>query len=185
MREALALARKGMALASPNPMVGAVVVRDGEIVGRGFHTYEGVRHAEVVGEELEVLVRVELTRREPGVVEEPPEVVPRVREVCSRRRGDAAGIDAAEDDAEPRREDVGAYLDTLRRLMRPGTLGPVLAGNAREPHTPGPPVVSEEQIRSELGSLFEVVRLHEFYFDQVKPGGVRLLAWSCLLRRGE
>ena len=48
MREALDLARKGRALASPNPMVGAVVVRDGEVVGRGFHTYAGVHHAEVI-----------------------------------------------------------------------------------------------------------------------------------------
>src|SRR5580700_869294 len=46
MREALDLARKGRAQASPNPLVGAVVVRDGEVVGRGFHTYAGVRHAE-------------------------------------------------------------------------------------------------------------------------------------------
>src|ERR1051326_8777003 len=48
MREALDLARKGRALASPNPMVGAVLVRDGEIVGRGFHTYAGVCHAETI-----------------------------------------------------------------------------------------------------------------------------------------
>jgi diaminohydroxyphosphoribosylaminopyrimidine deaminase/5-amino-6-(5-phosphoribosylamino)uracil reductase len=48
MREAFELARKGRAQASPNPMVGALVVRDGEVVGRGFHTYEGVRHAEIV-----------------------------------------------------------------------------------------------------------------------------------------
>jgi len=48
MREALDLAREGRALASPNPMVGAVLVRDGEVVGRGFHTYTGVRHAEVI-----------------------------------------------------------------------------------------------------------------------------------------
>src|ERR1051325_10674924 len=48
MREALALARQGRAQASPNPMVGAVVVRNGEVVGRGFHTYAGLRHAEVV-----------------------------------------------------------------------------------------------------------------------------------------
>ncbi len=48
MREALDLARQGRALASPNPMVGSVVVRDGRVVGRGFHTYEGVRHAEVI-----------------------------------------------------------------------------------------------------------------------------------------
>jgi diaminohydroxyphosphoribosylaminopyrimidine deaminase / 5-amino-6-(5-phosphoribosylamino)uracil reductase len=48
MREALALARKGRALASPNPMVGAVLVRDGEVVGRGFHTYAGLQHAEII-----------------------------------------------------------------------------------------------------------------------------------------
>ena len=48
MREALDLARKGRALASPNPMVGAVLVRGGEVVGRGFHTYAGVQHAEVI-----------------------------------------------------------------------------------------------------------------------------------------
>jgi diaminohydroxyphosphoribosylaminopyrimidine deaminase/5-amino-6-(5-phosphoribosylamino)uracil reductase len=46
LRDALDLARKGRALASPNPLVGAVVVRDGEVVGRGFHTFAGVRHAE-------------------------------------------------------------------------------------------------------------------------------------------
>ena len=39
MREALDLARQGRAQASPNPMVGAVMVRDGEVVGRGFHTW--------------------------------------------------------------------------------------------------------------------------------------------------
>ncbi len=48
MAEALALARRGTALASPNPMVGAVIVRDGEIVGRGFHTWEGLKHAEIL-----------------------------------------------------------------------------------------------------------------------------------------
>ncbi len=48
MREALDLARRGRALASPNPMVGAVLARDDQIVGRGFHTYAGVQHAEVI-----------------------------------------------------------------------------------------------------------------------------------------
>jgi diaminohydroxyphosphoribosylaminopyrimidine deaminase/5-amino-6-(5-phosphoribosylamino)uracil reductase len=48
MAEALALARRGVALTSPNPMVGAVIVRDGEIVGRGFHTWEDKKHAEIV-----------------------------------------------------------------------------------------------------------------------------------------
>lgn len=48
LKEALDLAREGAGAASPNPMVGAVLVKDGEVVGRGFHTYKGVRHAEVI-----------------------------------------------------------------------------------------------------------------------------------------
>jgi diaminohydroxyphosphoribosylaminopyrimidine deaminase/5-amino-6-(5-phosphoribosylamino)uracil reductase len=48
MEHALALARKGIGLASPNPAVGCVLVRDGEIVGEGFHQYEWRDHAEIV-----------------------------------------------------------------------------------------------------------------------------------------
>jgi diaminohydroxyphosphoribosylaminopyrimidine deaminase/5-amino-6-(5-phosphoribosylamino)uracil reductase len=48
MSEALALARRGTALTSPNPMVGAVVVRDGEVVGRGFHVWDAKKHAEII-----------------------------------------------------------------------------------------------------------------------------------------
>jgi diaminohydroxyphosphoribosylaminopyrimidine deaminase / 5-amino-6-(5-phosphoribosylamino)uracil reductase len=48
MQRALALARKGTGLASPNPMVGCVLVREGQIVGEGFHQYEWRDHAEVV-----------------------------------------------------------------------------------------------------------------------------------------
>src|SRR3979411_3377279 len=48
MQHALALARKGSGLASPNPMVGCVIVRDGQIVGEGFHQYEWRDHAEIV-----------------------------------------------------------------------------------------------------------------------------------------
>ncbi len=46
MREALELARKGMGFVSPNPMVGAVIVKDGEIIGRGWHKKYGGLHAE-------------------------------------------------------------------------------------------------------------------------------------------
>jgi diaminohydroxyphosphoribosylaminopyrimidine deaminase/5-amino-6-(5-phosphoribosylamino)uracil reductase len=48
MQHALALARKGVGLASPNPTVGCVIVRDGEIVGEGFHQYDWRDHAEIV-----------------------------------------------------------------------------------------------------------------------------------------
>ncbi len=48
MERALALARKGAGLASPNPLVGAVLVRDGELVGEGYHQYAARGHAEIV-----------------------------------------------------------------------------------------------------------------------------------------
>jgi diaminohydroxyphosphoribosylaminopyrimidine deaminase/5-amino-6-(5-phosphoribosylamino)uracil reductase len=48
MQHALALARKGAGLASPNPMVGCVIVREGQIVGEGFHQFEWRAHAEIV-----------------------------------------------------------------------------------------------------------------------------------------
>lgn len=47
MRRALALARRGWGQTAPNPMVGAVVVRDGEVVGEGWHERFGEPHAEV------------------------------------------------------------------------------------------------------------------------------------------
>src|SRR5580692_10962195 len=49
MRQALELARAGVGLVSPNPAVGAVVVdASGREVGAGTHTYDGVKHAEVL-----------------------------------------------------------------------------------------------------------------------------------------
>ncbi len=48
MDRALALARRGQALASPNPMVGAILVKNGKLVGQGFHTYQGKSHAEII-----------------------------------------------------------------------------------------------------------------------------------------
>jgi len=48
MEKALSQARLGEALAHPNPMVGAVVVRDGRVAAEAFHTYDGLRHAEIL-----------------------------------------------------------------------------------------------------------------------------------------
>jgi len=47
MEEAIGLARQGLGLTSPNPPVGAVLVRDGVIIGRGWHHKAGGPHAEV------------------------------------------------------------------------------------------------------------------------------------------
>ena len=46
MRRALELAQRGMGFTSPNPMVGAVIVRDGKIIGEGWHKKYGELHAE-------------------------------------------------------------------------------------------------------------------------------------------
>lgn len=47
MQRALALAARGAGQVAPNPKVGAVVVRDGAVVGEGWHTRYGAPHAEV------------------------------------------------------------------------------------------------------------------------------------------
>ena len=47
MRQALRLAARGRGWTSPNPVVGAVVVRDGRVVGTGYHERYGGNHAEV------------------------------------------------------------------------------------------------------------------------------------------
>ena len=46
MKRTLELARRGAGLVSPNPLVGALLVNDGRVVGEGYHLYKGVRHAE-------------------------------------------------------------------------------------------------------------------------------------------
>jgi diaminohydroxyphosphoribosylaminopyrimidine deaminase/5-amino-6-(5-phosphoribosylamino)uracil reductase len=47
MKKALALAKKGQGYTSPNPMVGAVIVKGGEVKGQGYHQFVGQAHAEV------------------------------------------------------------------------------------------------------------------------------------------
>jgi len=47
MKTALSLAKKAEGRTSPNPMVGAVIVKDGEIVGRGYHKMAGGHHGEI------------------------------------------------------------------------------------------------------------------------------------------
>jgi diaminohydroxyphosphoribosylaminopyrimidine deaminase / 5-amino-6-(5-phosphoribosylamino)uracil reductase len=47
MRRAIRLAERGRGLASPNPPVGAVIVRDGAAVGQGYHRGPGTAHAEI------------------------------------------------------------------------------------------------------------------------------------------
>ena len=48
LRHALELAQNSFGLASPNPNVGAVLVHSDQIIGEGFHTYDGLKHAEIL-----------------------------------------------------------------------------------------------------------------------------------------
>lgn len=47
MERALSLAARGRGTTTPNPMVGAVIVRDGRVIGEGYHIRAGEGHAEV------------------------------------------------------------------------------------------------------------------------------------------
>ncbi|MBX9788862.1 MAG: class I SAM-dependent methyltransferase, partial [Pirellulales bacterium] len=76
-----------------------------------------------------------------------------------------------------------AYAPAVARQLAAGGRGLILAGNAREPHDPGPPVVSQNELRDELGVAFEIVDLHEFRFDEAPGVPVRFLGWSCLVRK--
>ena len=58
MKKALELAKKGTGQTSPNPLVGAVVVKNGNIVGTGYHKKSGEPHAEIIAiERAEALSR--------------------------------------------------------------------------------------------------------------------------------
>ena len=65
MNMALDLAAKGEGFTSPNPMVGAVVVKDGQVVGRGYHKIAGGSHAEVNA--LDAALRKSLVNCYPGI----------------------------------------------------------------------------------------------------------------------
>jgi SAM-dependent methyltransferase len=81
-----------------------------------------------------------------------------------------------------RQLDLDRFLDLLWRITQPGSYYLTLAGATGEQAEGGPPQVSEEQIRCELGRLFEFLHLRPFRFESPRrPEGY--LGWSCLLRR--
>lgn len=82
-----------------------------------------------------------------------------------------------------RRDAPQAYAPAVARQLAAGARGLILAGNAREPHDPGPPVVTEQQLRDELGVAFQILDLHEFRFDEAPGVPERFLGWSCLVEK--
>lgn len=82
-----------------------------------------------------------------------------------------------------RRTNAKGYVATLRQLTRPGSTLLILAGNAKEVGTGGPPRVSEEEIREDFSEDFTIEMLRETRFDRREGGGGGALAWMILLRR--
>jgi len=82
-----------------------------------------------------------------------------------------------------RRSAPNEYAGAVARQLASGARGLILAGNAREPHEPGPPVVTEQQIRDELGSVFEILDLREFRFDEAPGVAEHFLGWSCVVAK--
>ena len=80
--------------------------------------------------------------------------------------------------------DLKRFQEFLKQATRTGGWWLSLAGNARKDTDPGPPVVSEEEIRTELGPLFDIIELREFRFS-TNDSGFRPLGWSILMRRKE
>lgn len=78
--------------------------------------------------------------------------------------------------------DFQSFQVFLKSTTRTGSWWLSLAGNAKEDTDPGPPVVSEQEIRSELGALFDIIELREFRFT-TNESGFRPLGWSILMRR--
>ena len=65
MRRCIQLAQNGLCNAAPNPMVGAVIVCDGKIIGEGYHVRCGEAHAEVNARFLLVLQLTGISHRFP------------------------------------------------------------------------------------------------------------------------
>ena len=85
-----------------------------------------------------------------------------------------------------RQENLGGFLDVLKRVVAPGGMYLTMAGNANEVSPPeiGPPRVSAEEICCELGSIMDLVQLREFRFGELIIDDRRAhpLAWSALFR---
>lgn len=81
-----------------------------------------------------------------------------------------------------RRVDLAAYLETHRRTIKSGGHALVLAGNRNDAVEGGPPKLSAGEITSEFETLYRILELREFRFEDAGglPGP---LGWSCLLRR--
>ena len=71
LARAFTLARRGIYTTDPNPRVGCVIARDGEILGEGFHQSAGDDHAEVIAIENASVAQLEQVWQEAKRVQRP------------------------------------------------------------------------------------------------------------------
>ena len=110
MRRALMLAARGRGLTSPNPMVGAVVVRDGAVIGEGFHARAGAAHPRL-WEALKARARAPVAPRSMY-----PRAVTKIRAVRHQRAVGGGRCDARRGAvADPNRRAVCGVLRSGRR----------------------------------------------------------------------
>lgn len=81
-----------------------------------------------------------------------------------------------------RKVNLTGLLETLDWLAAPGARFLMLCGNPNEKSEGGPPRVSEEEIQSELGGLFEIEAIRAFHFED-RGGITGPLGWSCQMTR--
>jgi len=82
----------------------------------------------------------------------------------------------------PRRVNLAGFLETVDWLAAPNARLLLLCGNANEPAQKGPPKVTEAEIRSDWGHLFEIEWIRDFHFED--RGGIPgPLGWVCWLIR--
>ena len=70
----------------------------------------------------------------------------------------------------------------LWRVTRPGSYYFCLAGAEKQTDVEGLPQVAEDEIRDELGRLFEFIHLRPARLESANPGEY-FAGWSCLMRR--
>ena len=81
-----------------------------------------------------------------------------------------------------RQTQLSNYLDVLWHVTRPGSYYLCLAGAPSESTEEGPPQVTEEEVRAELGRLFEFVHLRPVRLESSDPA-IGYAGWSCLMQR--
>ncbi len=81
-----------------------------------------------------------------------------------------------------RRVNLAGFLETVEWLAAPNARLLLLCGNANDSSANGPPKVTEAEIRSEWGHLFEIEWIREFHFED--RGGIPgPLGWACWMSR--